>query len=180
MPAVGTISGPYTYLPLQVAGFLAAAVVLGVLTGRRTGWTSVPLVVAVMLAVVAVPALWGGLGTNDRVRSSLKLAPGITERETCFVEAGRPDALAVERWLAARIPASATFAYDAGQFDTPCMQYALLPRRIVARSQAPQFLVYSKPRDSAAQALLRAQRRLPRAQRRFEFFNRDVALARVR
>jgi hypothetical protein len=150
-----------------------------VLTGRRAGWTSVPLVVTVVLTVVAVPAVWGGLGTMDRVRGSLTLAPGIQEREACFVEAGRQDALAMERWLAARIPASATFAYDAGQYDTPCLQYALLPRLIVARSQSPQYLVYSEPRDPAARALLRAQRRLPAAQRRLEFLGPHIALERA-
>jgi hypothetical protein len=180
MRAVGTISGPYTHLALEVTGFLAAAVVLAVLTGRKAGWTSVPLVVTVVLTVVAVPALWSGLGAMDGVRGSLILAPGITEREACFVEAGRPDALAMSRWLAEHIPASSTFAYDAGKFDTPCVQYALLPRRIVARSQSPQFLVYAKPRDPAARALLRSQHQLPVAQRRLDFLNRDIALERVR
>jgi hypothetical protein len=177
---IGTISGPYTYLPLQVAGFFAAGAILAMLIGRKAGWTSVPLAVTVMLTVVAVPALWGGLGTMDRVRASLTVSPGIAERETCFVEAGRPDALAMARWLAQRIPGSATFAYDAGQFDTPCMQYALLPRRMVARSQSPQFLVYTKPRDPAARALLRSQQHLPPGQRRLEFLNPDTALERVR
>jgi hypothetical protein len=177
---MATVSGPYTDLPLQIAGFLAGGLILALLIGRRGGWSFVPLAACVFLAILAVPALWGAAGGLDRVRGSLATAPGISEREACLVESGATEALGMSRWLAARIPASATFAYDAGEFDTPCLQFALLPRRIVARSAHPQYMVYAAPRDPADQARLRRQRKLPAAQRSIAFLTPQIGLERLR
>jgi hypothetical protein len=177
---VATIVSPYFTLALQVAGVVAAAAILVMLVRPLPRVAAVPTVVTLVLAVVAVPQLWGFSGSLDTTRTGLQIAPGIGSTEACLVEAADNTAVPFVRWLKQRMPPSATFAYVSRAYDEPCFQLAMLPRLITPPTQRPEYTVYADPPDPASRRRLARERRLLAAQRRIQFFAPNLALERNR
>lgn len=177
---MATIVSPYLTLPLEVAAVFAGAAILVMLVRPLPRVAAVPSVVTLLLAVIAVPQLWGMSGTLDATRTGLQTAPGVAPDEACLVEAGDNAAVPFVRWLRQRMPSSATFAYDSRLYDEPCFQLAMLPRLITLPARHPEYTVYAYPADRASRRLLARQRRLPPARRRIQFYRPNLALERNR
>jgi hypothetical protein len=176
---VASVSGPYTTLFVQAIAIVAAAAVLVMLTRTVPRRVAVPITAAVLLVVVAGYQVWNASGTFDKVRGRLStFAPGIGEKEKCLVDGGNNEIVPFVYWLAERVPESEDFHYVSSSFDRPCLQFALLPRRMVSPADEARYIVYADPQDDASKALLRVQWRRPLAQRRIEFYTRDFALER--
>jgi hypothetical protein len=111
--------------------------------GRRIALgAGVPAAVALLFAVLAVPAVWGGLRGADSVRDGLVLAKGVNEREKCLVDGGHGDVVGLSRFVIQRVPPDARLAVH-GKVPQVCLQLTLLPRMFVRDSQPHQFTLYT-------------------------------------
>ena len=175
---MASLVSPYSLLLLQTIGIVAGAAALVMVVPGMRRRTAVPTAVAALLTVVAVQQLWGASGTFDRVRTTLAPAgTGVGEREKCLADGGNGELIPFVRWIAARVPENEDFHYVSGSFDRPCLQLALLPRRMVPAAGA-RYVVYANPPDPADRRLLRSQWRLKPAERRLEFYARHFAMER--
>jgi hypothetical protein len=126
-----------------VAGFFVAAALIRALVGRRIALgAAIPAAVALLFAVLAVPAVWGGLRAADSVRDGLVRAPGISEREKCLTDGGHGDVVGLSRFVVARVPPDARLAVH-GPVPQVCLQLSLLPREMVRDSQPHEFTLYT-------------------------------------
>jgi hypothetical protein len=138
---------------------------------------AVPTVAALVLIAVAVPSVWGSMRGLDGARDGLVLAPGINEREKCFVDSGQGWAVNFTRWVAEQIPADARFAYS-GRADPVCVQLVLFPRVWAPSDEHVRYRVYGGvvPRD--VRDRLRAEERLPAAARTVQSYGRNLLIVR--
>ena len=176
---MATVVSPYTVLVLQTIGILAGAAVLVMLVPAVRRRAAIPTAVALLLTVIAVHQLWAASGSFEVVRARLStLAPGIGEREKCLVDGANNEIVPFARWIAARVPPDEDFHYVSSSFDRPCLQFALLPRRMVSPPERARYTVYADPQDSHSKRLLARQWRLRPERRTLEFYARDFALER--
>jgi hypothetical protein len=137
----------------------------------------VPTAAALVLVAFAVPSVWGAMRALDGTRDGLLLAPGINEREKCFVDTHQDWAVNFTRWVAKRIPTDAEFDY-LGRADPVCLQLVLFPRVWAATGDPAQYRIYAGIVPERVRARLRAERRLPPASRTIERYGRDLLLVR--
>jgi hypothetical protein len=165
-------------LGAEVAGLVAAAAVLRALVpGGGPLRLGVPTAVALVLIAFAVPSVWGAMRGLDAGRDQLVLAPGINEREKCFVDGHEDWAVNFMRWVAQRVPEHARFAY-LGTGDPVCVQLVMLPRLLAESGQKAQFTVYANAVPEAVRAKLRAERRLPPASRTVQRYGDGLLVVR--
>jgi hypothetical protein len=163
-----------------VLGFVAAVVVLRALLPWRVPLRlGIPTAAALVLIAFAVPSVWAAMRGLDNGRDHLVLAPGINEREKCFVDGHQDWAVNFTRWVAARIPENARFTYK-GRADPVCVQLVLLPRLWAATGEPSQFTVYAGAVPDAVRARLRAERRLPAGSRTIQRYGGEDELLLVR
>jgi hypothetical protein len=139
----------------------------------------IPTAAALVLIAFAVPSVWGAMRGLDRGRDQLVLAPGINEREKCFVDGHQDWAVNFTRWVAARIPEDARFRYK-GRADPVCVQLVLFPRVWAATGEASEFTVYAGAVPDDVRAKLHAERGLPARSRTVQRYNGDDNLLVVR
>jgi hypothetical protein len=139
---------------------------------------ALPIVAALFLTAFAVPSVWSAMRGLDGARDGLVLAPGINEREKCFVDSGQDWAVNFTRWVAKRIPRDATFSYS-GRADPVCIQLALFPRVWAASDVPSQYRVYGGVIPPAVRDQLRAEQRLPPASRTIQVYGRNLLLFKV-
>jgi hypothetical protein len=137
----------------------------------------IPTAAALVLIAFAVPSVWAAMRGLDRGRDQLALAPGIDEREKCFVDAKQDWAVNFTRWVAERIPEDARFTYM-GRADPVCVQLVLLPRLWAATGERSQFSVYAGSVPEEVLARVRAERRLPAPARTVQSYGDDLLLVR--
>jgi len=126
-----------------VVGFVVAAALIRTLLARRIPLGAVvPAAVALLLALLVVPAVWAGLRTADGVRASLVLAPGINEREKCLVDAGHGDVVGISRFVIQNSPPDSRLAVH-GSVPQVCLQLTLLPRRFVSDAEPHDYSLYT-------------------------------------
>lgn len=126
-----------------MVGFVVAAALIRTLLARRIPLGAVvPAAVALLLAVLVVPAVWAGLRTADAVRGGLVLAPGINEREKCLVDAGHGDVVGISRFVIKNVPPESQLAVH-GPVPQVCLQLTLLPRRFVSDSEPHAYSLYT-------------------------------------
>jgi hypothetical protein len=122
---------------------VVAAALIRALAGRRIALgMAIPAAIALLFAVLAVPAVWGGLRGADAVRDGLVVAPGINEREKCLVDGGHGDVVGLSRFVIQRVPPDAQLAVH-GSVPQVCLQLTLLPRRFVRDSEPHEFTLYT-------------------------------------
>jgi len=137
------LDNSYTQVASEALGFLVAAALLRALVGRRIALgVFVPAAVALLLAVLVVPAVWNGLRAGDAVRDSLVLAPGINEREKCLVDGGHNDDVGLSRFVIAHVPPNGKLAVH-GSAPQACLQLTLLPRQFVLDSEPHEYTLYT-------------------------------------
>jgi len=126
-----------------VAGFIVAAWLLRAFAGQRMSlYAGVPVVVALLFAVLVAPAVWGGLRGADSVRDGLILAPYTNEREKCLIDGGHGDVVELSRFVIRNVPPEARLAVH-GSVPQVCLQLTLLPRRFVGDSEPHEFTLYT-------------------------------------
>jgi hypothetical protein len=134
---------PILVLLAQVAGLALALLVLR-RHARRSGHALVALAAAVLLAVVAVPALVTsahGLRETHRASSQVTAYEGRTR---CLLDAGAGDWVAIVSRLRAELPADARVALRSPR--TPpltCVAFTLLPRTVVDVAEEADFVVHA-------------------------------------
>jgi hypothetical protein len=167
-------------LGAEVAGLVAAAAVLRALvSGGGSLRLAVPTAVGLVLIAFAVPSVWGAMRGLDTGRDNLVLAPGINEREKCFVDGHQDWAVNFMRWVARRVPEHARFAYS-GTADPVCVQLVMLPRLLADSGEQARFAVYANAVPEAVRAKLRAERRLAPASRTVQRYRDDLLVVRER
>jgi hypothetical protein len=144
---------PYFVVPFQALGVVAAGFVLSLLVPRLRLGVLVAAAATLLLVIVLVQQLWSDIINFDASRARLASAPGIGEREQCLVDGGTADQVAFVRWLAVKVPPDAKLGY-VGSFDAPCLQLALLPRRLTADRANARYVMYLDPRDERSRRLL--------------------------
>lgn len=171
----------YAALVAQVAGVLVAGFFLRRLLVRRYSFAvSTALAATILLGLLATPAVWAAIRGLDGVRAGLAVPPGFTEREKCLVDGGRPDAVGLARFLQQRMPPEARFTVR-GKLPYVCLQLAVLPRRMVERTQPHEYTVYVGPIPSEIRSRARQAETLPPESRSAEAYGEyrdDVVLVR--
>ncbi len=124
-------------------GFVVAAAGMRALVGRpRSLAAGVPFAAAVLVTLLAVPAVWGGMRGLDSVRDGLALAPGISEREKCMLDGGHTSLIEPSRRLIGAMPAGSRFAVSGPGVDVVCLQLALLPRLMVDAKEPRDYTLH--------------------------------------
>jgi hypothetical protein len=144
---------PYFVMPFQALGIVAAAFVLSLIVPRLRFGALVATAATLLLVIVLVQQLWSDIINFDASRARLASAPGIGEREQCLIEGGAADQVAFARWIAVNVPPDAELGF-VGSFDAPCLQLALLPRRLTADVARARYVMYLDPRDERSRRLL--------------------------
>ena len=166
---MATIFTPYTQFLAIVAGILVGGVAAGVFLART--WTSlagtITAAVAILLCVLVLPSLWQGASGLDAAREGLRSPVPFARHDKCFYDRGRASQLGIVRWLQPRIPSGDSFALDSRSVDRTCFQLVMLPRRLVSRSDHPDWTV------AIGQAA-------PRPSERVQVFGPNTALIRER
>ena len=162
--ALATIA-PYFVVPFQALGVVAAGFVLSLILPRLRLSVLVAAAATLLLVIVLVQQLWSDIINFDASRAKLVRTPGIGEREHCLIEGGTADQVGFARWIAAKVPPDAELGF-VGSFDAPCLQLALLPRRLTADVAKARYVMYLDPRDKRSRRLLSD----PPARRQIEVF----------
>lgn len=137
-------------------GLVLAAVGLRVLLGRPLSLTAgIPVAAALLVTLLAAPALWGGVRGTDGVRDGLALAPGISEREKCMLDGGHTELIEPSRRLIGAIPAGSRFAVRGSGLALVCLQLTLLPRLIVHEDEPRDYTLYYGPPPADVRARLK-------------------------
>jgi hypothetical protein len=105
-------------------------------------YAGVPVVVALLFAVLVAPAVWGGLRGSDTVRDGLILAPYTNEREKCLIDGGHSDDVELSRFVIRNVPSGAQLAVH-GPVPQVCLQLTVLPRRFVRDDEPHEFTLYT-------------------------------------
>jgi hypothetical protein len=173
-----TIITPYSTLVVELGAILILALLLArVMRGYRPAEALATAGVG-LLVILLGPAIWNAAAVNDQIRAALASGPGVRANEKCFTANGHGDLIPYARWLETRIP-----PHDDVAFSGPsviCMQLVLLPRRFVALSANPRWLILNRRLSAAERRTVRRTRTLPVDQRPIMVFAPGRALLRRR
>lgn len=139
-------------------GLVLAAGGLRALLGRPSSLAGgVPVAAALLVTLLAAPAVWGGMRGLDGVREGLALAPGVSEREKCMLDGGHEELIEPSRRLIGAIPAGSRFTVQGKGLALVCLQLTLLPRLIVAEDQPHDYTLYYGRPPADVRARLRSR-----------------------
>lgn len=172
------LDNSYTTLIAEIGGLIVAVLGLRALLQWDVPLRhAIPTVAAILLLTIAVPSVWSAMRGLDGTRDGLVLAPGINEREKCFVDARQNWAVNFMRWVSARIPKDASFAFS-GRADPVCVQLVLFPRVWAPSNEKAQYRVYAGVVPADVRARIQAERQLPPASRTIQSYGRDLLVVR--
>ncbi len=181
-PMMATVFTPYTDVLVVLAGLLmgSAAIVALVPDIRASAVSSVPVAVAVLLSVLALPVLWRGAAGLDAARAGLKEADPAARHNKCFLDKGFGWQLGFVAWIQGRIGPGESFAVHSRTVDRACFQLSMLPRRLVRPNDRPDWTVWIGEFTPELRARIRKEAGLPPEQRSVQVFDESFALIRER
>jgi hypothetical protein len=158
----------------------AAAIVVLVPRIRASATSTIPVAVAVLLSVLALPGLWRGAAGLDSIRTGLREPIPAARHNKCFFDRGLGWQLGFVAWIQARIQPGETFAIQSSTVDRACFQLSMLPRRLVRNEQDPMWTVWIGKFTPELRDRIKQESARPRAERTVRVFGASFALIRER
>ena len=181
-PMMATVFTPYTDVLVVLAGLLMGSVAIVALVPgiRAKAVSSVPVAVAVLLSVLALPVLWRGAAGLDAARAGLREADPAARHNKCFLDKGFGGSSGLSPGSKAASGRASRSRFTPRTVDRACFQLSMLPRRLVRADDRPDWTVWIGEFTPELRARIREEAGLPPDQRSVQVFDESFALIRER